>query len=199
MPGLDLAGPLRETVSAGAAFLPMALDDAFRTRLLEEIHRGPFTPMSEQVGAKGVRQQGERFAVRGDLRAHPSVRALRAALVDGVRRHAALAAGLAEWLPDDVSVQRYRPGALGISPHLDGKRFSYLVAVFTVDGVAPFSLCADRSGTPLRTWETGPGSLLLMRAPGLAGHEDSRPLHTVGGPERRPRTSLTFRMDSRAG
>jgi alkylated DNA repair dioxygenase AlkB len=198
-PGLDLRRALADTVATGAAFVPAALHEPFRARLLEEVERGPFVPMSEQAGSKGVRQQGERFAVGGDMRAHPFVHALREALVQGVRRHAALGAGLADWLPNDASVQRYRPGALGITPHLDGRRFRYLVAVVTVDGTAAFSLCADRSGTVLRRWDTVAGSLLLMRGPGLAGCADCRPLHTVAGPERHPRTSLTLRMDGGTG
>ena len=39
---------------------------------------------------------------------------------------------------------------------------------------------------------TVPSSLVLLRAPGLAGAADSRPFHTVGGPTNDTRISLTF-------
>jgi alkylated DNA repair dioxygenase AlkB len=49
-------------------------------------------------------------------------------------------AGLEAWVPTAAFVQRYRPGALGITPHLDGKRFGLLVAAFTTKGSAQFSI-----------------------------------------------------------
>jgi hypothetical protein len=194
---LDLTDALQGTVALGAAFVPAALDDSFRRRLLAEIEDGPYEPLAERVGPQDVRQQADRFLVRDDMRAYPHVRELRDDLVTRLREQGGGVPGLSAWLPNDASVQRYAPGSLGVSPHLDGKRFHYLVAVVTVDGTASFALCADRGGTVLREWETVPGSLVLMRAPGLADREDARPLHTVRGPREGRRTSLTYRMDSR--
>jgi hypothetical protein len=197
-PDLDLSLVLQESIASGAAFVPQALNETARERLLVEVEHGPFTTLPEQVGSKGVRQQVDGFVVGGGMDDYPVVRGLRDDLVVGVRDQGHLAAGLANWLPNHVSVQRYHPGAVGVSCHLDGRRYRYLVAVFTLDGAAAFDLCADRSGRVLRRWDTAPGSLLLMRAPGLAGDEDGRPLHAVRGPKGRSRTSLTFRMDSSA-
>lgn len=193
---LDLSGALRGTMAIGAALVPDALDDTFRRRLLSEIEDGPFEPLPERTGRKGVRQQADSFVVRADMGGYPLTRQLRDDLMSRLRQRSAPQSGLPAWLPDQASVQRYLPGSLGVSPHLDGKRFHYLVAVFTLEGAATFALCADRTGTVLHQWETLPASLVLMRGPRLAGSEDGRPLHTVRGPRQGRRTSLTYRMDS---
>jgi alkylated DNA repair dioxygenase AlkB len=92
-------------------------------------------------------------------------------------------------------VQRYAPGALGVSPHLDSKRFAILVAIFTIQGSARFALCQNRAGTIIQEWDAGPGSLALLRGPGLLDAEDQRPFHTVHGPSAVRRFSITFRMN----
>ena len=45
---------------------------------------------------------------------------------------------------------------------------------------------------------TAADGTILLRAPGLGGIEDGRPLHAVTGPVRGQRTSLGFRMDTSA-
>ncbi|MQA85309.1 MAG: hypothetical protein GEV03_11955 [Streptosporangiales bacterium] len=195
-PTLDLRRPLWAMLEAGAAFLPQALDERFRRRLRRETEAGPFERLPEEVGPYGVRQQAELLAVRGDMETYPAVGELRDELVRRVRDHGRGIEGLDRWHPNDVAVQRYPAGSLGISPHRDGKRHSYLVAVFTTGGSAPFALCRDRGGEVVEEWPTVPGSLVLLRGPGLAGVEDGRPFHTVGGPREGTRVSVTFRMDS---
>ncbi|HEX2175642.1 MAG TPA: hypothetical protein VHG70_07005 [Nocardioidaceae bacterium] len=195
-PALDLGSALRDAVRLGAGFVPAAVEETFREQLLAEVDDGPFEALPERAGAKEVRQQADIFVVRGDMRTYPHARELREELVSRLREQGGPLVDA--WRPNNAAVQRYAPGSLGVTPHLDGRRFRYLVAVFTLGGVAPFALCSDRSGTVLRQWVTRPGSLVLMRAPGLAGLVDGRPLHTVRGPRNGPRTSFTFRMDSRA-
>ena len=116
-------------------------------------------------------------------------------LVARLRRDGPRLAGLARWWPNEAYVQRYEPGALGVSPHRDGKRFAVLVAVFTIQGSARFALCRDRAGTVVQEWDAGPGSLALLRGPGLADSEDRRPFHTVHGPTGGRRCSVSFRMN----
>jgi hypothetical protein len=193
---LDLSDALRDTMAIGAGFAPDALDDHFRRRLLAEIEDGPFEPLPERSGRNAVRQQADCFVVRADMCCYPLIRQLRDDLMSCLREQSTPQSGLPAWLPNQASVQRYAPGSLGVSPHLDGKRFHYLVAVFTLEGAASFALCTDRTGTVLHQWETLPASLVLMRGPGLAGSVDGRPLHTVRGPRQGHRTSLTYRMDS---
>ena len=129
----------------------------------------------------------------------------------------ALAEGL-HWFegyePNHVSVHRYRSSELGITPHYDEKKYGILIAALTIKGSADFSIVEDpdpdralpscevisaRQAAPvLRTWETTPGDLILMRAPGFAGSADGRPLHQISGGKEGHRTALVFRMDTQA-
>jgi hypothetical protein len=68
--------------------------------------------------------------------------------------------------------------------------------VFTLLGSSEFLLCKGRSGSVIETWQTRPGTLVLLRGPGLGGLEDGRPFHAVRGPTAGQRYSLTFRMNA---
>lgn len=116
-----------------------------------------------------------------------------------VRKNGRAISGLESWQPTAAFVQRYKAGALGITPHLDGRRFGLLVAVFTIKGSARFSVHESRKGPVTAWWEATPGSLVLLRGPGLAGVEDGRPFHSVGGARGEERYSVSFRMDTRLG
>ena len=86
-----------------------------------------------------------------------------------------------EALPlNDLVLQRYPPGARGITPHRDHVRYVGLVVIVQLSGDGRFGLCADRSGANARVLEAGPGDGILMRAPGFggAGH---RPFHFLDG------------------
>lgn len=97
---------------------------------------------------------------------------------------------------NDLIVQRYAPGALGITPHRDHLRYRDLVAIVTLAGRARFFLCADRSGRDAREVPIPPGSLLLMRAPGFAGRRD-RPFHMLSEVSK-TRIALGLRHDVEA-
>jgi len=195
---LDLRQPLRRLTELGGTLVPQALTEPFRDLLVHEVNAGPFDRLPEQVGRYGVRQQAEHRAIVGDeVLGYPGVDQLRREFVAHIRAYADDIQGLGEWDPNETSIQRYQAGSLGISPHLDHKRYRYLVAIFTLEGAAPLALCTDRQGSVQHEWEAVPGSLVLLRGPGLGGTEDGRPLHTVSGPAEGRRTSLTFRLDSR--
>ena len=81
---------------------------------------------------------------------------------------------------NDLVLQRYPPGARGITPHRDHVRYVGLVAIVQMSGDGRFGLCADRSGAGARVLEAGPGDGILMRAPGFAGRKD-RPFHFLDG------------------
>jgi hypothetical protein len=191
-PDLDLGRPLQALREVGAAFIPHALSEPFRQRLQREIQDGPFERLPDQIGP--VRQQADLFVITEAMRDHPALAHLRADFVTCLRQDGPQLAGLARWWPNQAYVQRYEPGALGVSPHLDSKRFVVLVAIFTTQGSARFALCQTRAGEILQEWEAGPGSLTLLRGPGLLDAEDQRPFHTVHGPAAGRRYSITFRM-----
>jgi 2OG-Fe(II) oxygenase superfamily len=192
-PTLDLSRPLQALTEAGAAFIPHALSEPFRGHLQHEIEAGPFEPLPDQIGP--VRQEADLFVITGDMAAYPAVARLRRAFVTRLRQDGPYIAALTRWWPNEAYVQRYEPGALGVSPHRDSKRFAVLVAIFTIQGTARFALCHDRGGAILQEWEAGPGSLTLLRGPGLLDAENRRPFHTVHGPNVGRRFSVTFRMN----
>ncbi|MFP6741209.1 MAG: hypothetical protein VCD33_06225 [Alphaproteobacteria bacterium] len=79
---------------------------------------------------------------------------------------------------DDLVLQRYEPGALGITAHRDSLRYINLTALFTLAGESRFALCQDRSGRASRDIDAVPGTVILLRAPGYRGI-DRRPFHLV--------------------
>ena len=86
-----------------------------------------------------------------------------------------------EALPlNDLVLQRYPPGARGITPHRDHVRYVGLVVIVQMSGDGRFGLCADRSGAGARVLDAGPGDGILMRAPGFGGSKD-RPFHFLDG------------------
>jgi hypothetical protein len=192
---LDLRSPLKATAAQGYAHVSHAVEGSFLRSLRGELERGPFQRFEESFGP--VRQEIDGYDVLDPMDGFPLVAELRDELAELLRRNGRGIAGLATWWPNEAGVARYRPGSIGITPHLDGKWYRRLVAVVTVNGTAPFSVCRDRAGEVIARWDAGPGSLTLMRAPGLAGHRDGRPFHTVEGPRRGTRCSIGFRMNTR--
>ena len=79
---------------------------------------------------------------------------------------------------DDLVLQRYRVGELGITPHRDGLRYVNLAALFTLSGEARFGLCASRDGARATEIDAAPGTVILLRAPGFRGGSE-RPFHFV--------------------
>ena len=102
-----------------------------------------------------------------------------------------------ETLPlNDLVLQRYPPGARGITPHRDHVRYVGLVVIVQMSGDGRFGLCADRSGTGARELDAGPGDGILMRAPGFGGSKH-RPFHFLDGITAE-RYSLGIRSDKTA-
>ena len=130
-----------------------------------------------------------------DIEALPLVSELLAELAGAVRRADKGIEGLSSYAPNHLMVHRYRPGSIGITPHLDGKRFVQLVAAFTTKGTAKTVLCKSRKGEVLREWDTKAGSLVLLRGNGFAGLDDRRPFHLIGGPQRLERYAVVLRME----
>ena len=189
--GLGIREGLRDVLAVGAAYLPYALDEGFRQRVQRELQGVAFERLPRRMGP--VTTEADLFVARGQMLSCPRVGELREELVAALRRADSELAG---WWPNEAYVQRYWPQSLGVSPHKDSRRFAFLVAVFTIEGSARFGLCADRAGRRVQEWDASPGSLILLRGPGLGGIDDGRPFHTVAGPEESQRVSVTFRMNT---
>ncbi|MGH3982406.1 MAG: hypothetical protein ACRDST_06895 [Pseudonocardiaceae bacterium] len=187
---LDWPTLLREVTEQGAAFAAHAVREPVCEQLADELRGGPYQPVESVIGQ--VRQETESFEVAiPEPGRYPVLSSLCDELIRQVHGH-----GVPQWMPNEISIQRYRPGSVGITPHRDQRRYAQLVAVITIAGSAPFTLCRNRDGDPIRTWQAQQGSLVLLRGPGLAGDPDGRPMHSVGGPTGTPRTSIGVRMDT---
>lgn len=99
------------------------------------------------------------------------------------------------WQPNDVAIQRYQEGDGQITPHRDYRRDILLVGVFTICGVAPFEVIGDPAINVQRDrFMTTPGSLVLLRGPGLTERQiDDRPVHAVYPPIHGDRISIAYR------
>jgi hypothetical protein len=190
----DLRRPLECVGEVGAASVEQSLNQAWCPAIVREVAQQRFEKVAPAIGP--VRQETELLLLTGDLRESPSIAALREELVYAIREQAPADLGLGAWWPNEVYVQRYEPGALGVTAHLDSKRFILLIAVFTLLGSSEFYLCEGRTGPIIETWTTRPGTLVLLRGPGLGGVADGRPFHAVRGPTSGQRYSLTFRMNA---
>ena len=190
---LDLRSALRACARDGHARVPRAVRSAFLVDLRRELAAGPFHPFGESFGP--VRQQIDGYDVAIPSEDYPRLSLLCRGLRDLVRAHGRDVRGLATWAPNEVGIAHYVPGSIGITPHMDGKWYRRLVVVATVYGRAPFAICGSRDPDDVvERWTAGPGDLMLMRGPGLAGHRDGRPFHLVHGPREGERLSLGIRM-----
>lgn len=189
---LELKGALSHVASSGVAFLPSALVEEARQTIETEVRTGPIRPYREQFGQ--VRQEIEGFDVSEPFLGFPAIAELCHSLTGLVREAGQDVRGLRSWRVNEAGVVVYRPGSIGITPHLDGKRYRRLVAVVTIFGTAPFSIYEHRSGAPIATFEPGPGSITLLRGPGLAWSHDGRPFHSVGSPQTGDRCAIGLRM-----
>ena len=207
--GADHARPpvLRAGPEALAAALDrVARDDAAVVPLLAPAECQRFIDAGVDLGfrsAKPVMGEGER-AVYQDFDICLSIpRAHRLwDIAEAVER--LIAAALCtmaepplEALPlNDLVLQRYPPGARGITPHRDHVRYVGLVVIVQMSGDGRFGLCADRASAGARVLQAGPGDGILMRAPGFAGSKD-RPFHFLDGITAE-RYSLGIRSDKTA-
>ena len=192
---LDLRPALEAASQEGAAFVEQALDPDFLDALQSEIRGLAYERMDAEEGQ--ARQAGDEFQIiEPALSSYPSIQLLGHDLAQQVHREGSGVPGYQSWRPNEVYVQRYHAGDLGITPHRDYKRYHYLIAIFTADGEAPFTICKNRAGDPLVAWTASVGSLVLLRAPRLNDEADGRLLHTVGGPASGQRISVTYRMDT---
>jgi hypothetical protein len=188
---VGLQAALEEVATAGHCLVRDALTTAQTDELLAELASGPFTPLEPLIGT--VHQRGDGLTVGVDDEAFPLVARLVSELTGEVT--ASRIHGTADYEPNEVTCQRYLDDRSGIAPHMDQRRYRRLVAAFTLMGEATFTVFEDRSATKaVCAWTTRGGDLCLLRAPGLAGHSDGRPTHSVAGPAAGARVSLTVRM-----
>ena len=79
---------------------------------------------------------------------------------------------------NEISLQKYRAGSIGISPHMDNLSCTNLILVITLKGKGDFFLCDDREKNGSRQLPLEPGMITVMRAPGFFG-SIRRPFHYI--------------------
>ena len=162
-----------------ALSLPL-LTDAFRDELLDEARGAAFRPARESIGEgdKIVYQRMEVcdrfpqdsgfFALRDDFQA-----LWNASFPQGSEYPFE-----SPVLFNDLMLQRYSPGEVGITPHRDRSAYRNIICLFVLAGRGCFGVCADRGGSNAREIANEPGDLILTRAPGFLG-ASTRPFHFV--------------------
>ncbi len=166
---MDLRGALERVRDVGRAVVNGVLSEARCASIVREVAERSFERLPPSIGP--VQQETELLLLTGEFAEVPWVSRLREELVAAIRDQTPGGTELGDWWPNEAYVQRYEPGALGVTAHVDSKRFVLLIAVH-------------------------PGTLVLLRGPGLGGLEDGRPFHAVRGPAAGERYSLTFRMNA---
>lgn len=79
---------------------------------------------------------------------------------------------------NDLSLQKYARGSIGVTPHKDGKSRINLICIFILTGKAEFGLCEDRNASNPIFLDTTPGNVIILRAPGFF-HSTFQPFHFV--------------------
>ncbi len=198
---LDARAVIARLAAEDAISLPV-LSDAGRGLLLRASDALPYLPSREVVGSGDamVRQQLAWFA---DFAPGSPYRAFAAAYQRLWDRALEAYSGPGFAVPlgfNELMLNRYEPGSLGITPHRDHITYRNLVALFVLDGAGRFFVAADRTGRDAREVPGPPGHAILMRAPGFPAHPGSpeRPFHYVTDITRR-RTVFGLRQEEPPG
>lgn len=193
-PGLDLTSVVEELADTGALAVPVLGDDS-RSLLLEAAHEGPYRPARALVG-KGERRVRQRMEVCEHFPADSIFRAYAQEfqkLWDDWLADAPSSPFEGNLLFNDLMLQRYSVGEVGITPHRDRTGYRNLVCLFILEGRGRFYVCDDRSGGGAREIPHAAGDVVLMRAPGFQA-SDQRPFHFVRDIQS-PRTVFGLRQE----
>ena len=79
---------------------------------------------------------------------------------------------------NDLMLQRYSVGEIGITPHRDRTDYRNLIVLFVLAGIGRFRICADRSGVDAVEIANRSGDVILTQAPGFL-HCHRRPFHAM--------------------
>ncbi len=199
----DYAGRISDAGRSGYAFTTQALSRDFTKALANEVLNGKFSRFFDIE--QGVYQRFEVFAPvyfdESTRQDYPLMRELGDTLGQMIRASAGRYKCLQTWQPNDVAVQRYSDRYDGIGRHRDYSSDIHLIVSYTIVGTGELKMYSTREdNVPSRVLQTGPGSELIMRAPGLyPTDEDVRPTHSVPPPICGPRVSLTYRLATKPG
>ena len=98
---------------------------------------------------------------------------------------------------NDIAVQKYKKGSLGIGIHRDSARYRELILIICLAGQSEFFIANNRNGSSLQIIDDTPGRLIMMAGPGFKNLEEpnNRLFHGVKN-VKKGRFSLGLRFDS---
>ncbi len=79
---------------------------------------------------------------------------------------------------NDLSLQFYEKGSIGITPHKDGKSCINIICIFILKGRASVGICDDREGSNPYYLDASPGNVIIIRGPEFIG-SSYQPFHFV--------------------
>lgn len=176
---IDFNHVIGELDQCGGVSVPL-LTDAFRQELLSEADAYDYVRQPEVVGPHKVRE--ELSSVQTPFPYGSLLYKLKEGLEDMVIR-GMISTNEKDLFTrplrfDEMSLQLYEEGSMGITPHMDGKSVVNLICIVILTGESKFALCEDREGSNPKYLDTTPGNVIFMRAPGYRG-SDHRPFHFV--------------------
>ena len=175
----DLAEAVEALAQRGAVAVPILGREA-RGSLLDAARASRFRLARTLVG-KGERLVQQRMEVCDDFPGDSVFRALTRefqALWDDYLTTVSSSPFEGQLNFNDLMLQRYSVGEVGITPHVDRTAYRNIVCLFVLEGQGRFYVCDDRAGNGAREIPHAAGDVLLMRAPGFRGSEE-RPFHFV--------------------
>lgn len=176
----DLEGVLAELVNHGATSVPM-LPEARREKLLAEALAKSYVEREKQIKASGVQQE---LSGCDDFMADDVFSCLRDDFTELLRlkftqsNYRLTEVFCHPFNFNDMALQKYPPGSLGITPHRDGKSSVNLIVIFLLGGEGRFAICDNRDGLNPQYLDTTPGNVIMMRGPGFMG-STHQPFHFV--------------------
>ena len=178
-PCLNLTEIVEALAQSDALAVPV-LGDEFRLALLEAARASQFRPARPLVG-QGERQVCQRMEVceqfPDDSIFRLFSREFQKIWDDWLAEEPASPfEGRLDF--NDLMLQRYSVGEVGITPHRDRTAYRNLVCLFILEGQGRFYVCKDREGRGAQEIPHLAGDAVLMRAPGFQGSLE-RPFHFV--------------------
>ena len=164
---------------AGAVSLPL-IGNAFRLSLLRAAEMAKFRAARESIG-EGARVVYQRMEVCDTFSPESIFIDFRnsfQALWDFSMSRSDSNLFESPVIFNDLMLQRYSPGEIGITPHRDRTSYRNIICLFVLEGRGRFFVCRDRDGTNAIEIPNSPGDLILTRAPGCLG-SGQRPFHFV--------------------
>lgn len=169
-----------DLVDSNDAVSVKLLKQYFLHELLQEAKRYSYTPEEEYVGSgnKQVIQQMETFKDFKKDSLYVVLAYLFQMLLDYKLSGISTYPFESKLEFNSYELIRYKKGSRGITPHRDGLRYRNLICIFNIAGSGRFFTCEDRAGTNPVEFDTSPGNVIIMRAPGFM-NSDRRPFHFV--------------------